>query len=53
MGSETVEGQLAAKVLDEYMKGFQERILRYEYLQHICIWMRQRRIFILILSLML
>ena len=25
MGSETVEGQLAAKVLDEYMKGFQER----------------------------
>lgn len=27
MGSETVEGQLAAKVLDEYMKGFQERNL--------------------------
>lgn len=25
MGSETVEGQLAAKVLDGYMKGFQER----------------------------
>ena len=25
MGSETVEGQLAAKGLDEYMKGFQER----------------------------
>lgn len=25
MGSETAEGQLAAKVLDEYMKGFQER----------------------------
>ena len=25
MGSETVEGQLAAKVLDEYMKEFQER----------------------------
>lgn len=25
MGSETVEGQLATKVLDEYMKGFQER----------------------------
>ncbi|MBS5052527.1 MAG: plasmid recombination protein [Clostridiales bacterium] len=25
MGSETVEGQLAAKILDEYMKGFQER----------------------------
>ena len=25
MESETVEGQLAAKVLDEYMKGFQER----------------------------
>ena len=25
MGSETMEGQLAAKVLDEYMKGFQER----------------------------
>lgn len=25
MGSETVEGQLAVKVLDEYMKGFQER----------------------------
>ena len=26
MGSETMEGQLAAKVLDEYMKGFQERL---------------------------
>ena len=25
MGSETMEGQLAAKILDEYMKGFQER----------------------------
>ena len=25
MGSEAVEGQLATKVLDEYMKGFQER----------------------------
>ena len=25
MGSETMEGQLATKVLDEYMKGFQER----------------------------
>ena len=25
MGSETREGQLAAKILDEYMKGFQER----------------------------
>ena len=25
MGSRTIEGQLAAKVLDEYMKGFQER----------------------------
>ena len=24
MGSETMEGQLAAKILDEYMKGFQE-----------------------------
>ena len=25
MGSETMEGQLAAKILDEYMRGFQER----------------------------
>ena len=25
MGSETMEGQLSAKILDEYMKGFQER----------------------------
>ena len=25
MGSETMEGQLAAKILDEYLKGFQER----------------------------
>ena len=25
MGSETMEGRLAAKILDEYMKGFQER----------------------------
>ena len=25
MGSETMEGQIAAKILDEYMKGFQER----------------------------
>ena len=25
MGSETMEGQLAAKILDEYMKGFEER----------------------------
>lgn len=25
MGSETMEGQLAAKILNEYMKGFQER----------------------------
>ena len=25
MGSETMEGQLAVKILDEYMKGFQER----------------------------
>ena len=25
MGSETMEGQLATKILDEYMKGFQER----------------------------
>ena len=25
MGSETMKGQLAAKILDEYMKGFQER----------------------------
>lgn len=37
MGSETMEGQLAAKILDEYMKGFKNGILRCEYLLHIYI----------------
>lgn len=49
MGVKTEEGQLAAKVLDDYMKDFQQRNPTLRYFRLIFIWTKQRRIFILIL----
>ena len=49
MGATTENGQLAAKVLDEYMRDFQRRNPRYGYFLRTCTWMKRHRIYILIL----
>ena len=46
MGATTENGQLAAKVLDEYMR---DVTLRYGYFLRTCTWMKRHRICILIL----
>ena len=48
----TTEGDLAVKVLDEYVKNFQQRNQHFMYLAVICTRMKLHRICILILFLM-